>query len=114
MLIILRALVGRYQAQKLKVIYTDSNISTVFGICYIVILLFLIICRFIILVIFIFTTINTAFKIGSLKYEPTQFLSGTGDWILWSTIAASSVLYSLTVYKKHPEIRKYIKEQLKR
>ena len=114
MLIILGALVGRYQAQKTKVIYNDNKISTVGGISYVLGLLFLIIGRVIILVIFNFTTINTAFKNGSFKYELTQFLSGTGDWILWSTIAASSVLYSLTLHKKHPEIRKFIKEQLKR
>lgn len=49
--------------------------------------------------------------IGVLIFR--QFLSGTGDWILWSTIAASTILYSITLYKKHPEIRSFIKEQLK-
>src|SRR5690625_4300008 len=45
MLIILGALVGRYQAQKTKVIYNDNKISTVGGISYILGLLFLIIGR---------------------------------------------------------------------
>ncbi len=115
MLLLLGAIIGYYQAVNTKVVCQNSKLSTVGGIKYILGLFVLLIGRIIILLIFNFTTISNAFTNGgeSPKDELVQFLSGTGDWILWSTIAASSVLYSVTLYKKHPEIARFIKEQLK-
>lgn len=113
-LLLLGAIIGYMQGSKTKVMYHDNKLSTVGGISYLIGFLILIIGRFIIIFIFNFSSIITAINgEESLLVELGHFLSGSGDWILWSTIAASSMLYSMTLYKKHPEIRSFIKEQLK-
>lgn len=114
-LLILGALIGYFQASKTKVVYRDNKLSTVGGISYLLGLLFLIIGRFIVIFIFNMPTVINSFKNGgeSIVTDLVQFITGSGDWILWSTIAASTILYSITLYKKHSEIRNYIKEQLK-
>lgn len=114
LLLLLGAIIGHYQAQKTKVVYQDNKLSTVGGMSYILGLLILLAGRVIILFIFNFTTINNTLKNGdvSLIDELAQFISGSGDWILWSTIAASSILYTITLYRIHPEIKSYIKCRL--
>lgn len=116
LLLLLGALIGRYQAQKTKVMYHNNKLSTIGGIGYIIGLILLFIGRVIILLIFNFPTIITAFKNGGESFKDVliHLLSGTGDWVLWSTIAASSILYSIILYKHHPEIRNFIQEQLKK
>ncbi|WP_147536154.1 hypothetical protein [Bacillus marasmi] len=114
-LLLLGATIGHMQGLKTKVMYHDNKLSTVGGISYLIGLVVLIIGRFIIIFIFNFSSIMTAINgEESIVVELGQFLSGSGDWILWSTIAASTILYSFTLYKNHPEIRGYIKEQLKK
>ncbi|WP_071392817.1 hypothetical protein [Bacillus tuaregi] len=114
-LLALGAVIGNIQARKTRVMYHEHKLSTVGGINYIIGLLLLIIGRFIVIFIFNFSTIISGFKNGgeSIMVELAHFLTGSGDWILWSTIAASTILYSITLYTNHSEIRGYIKEQLK-
>ncbi|MBJ3790396.1 hypothetical protein I8J38_17530, partial [Bacillus sp. OA1] len=40
--------------------------------------------------------------------EIIKVLSHAGDWLIWSTILASSIMYTVTLYKNHPDIRKII------
>lgn len=114
-LLVLGATVGYMQASKTKVIFHEQKLSTVGGISYLIGLLILIIGRFTVIFIFNFSTIISAIRNGegSLVAELGHFLSGTGDWILWSTIAASTILYSITLYRKHQEIRSFVKEQMR-
>ncbi|WP_096272530.1 hypothetical protein [Paucisalibacillus globulus] len=114
-LLLLGATIGYIQARKTRVVYQDNKLHTIGGISYIIGLLILIIGRLIVIFIFHSSTIITALKNGgeSLVVELANILTGSGDWILWSTIAASTILYSITLYKNHPKIRKYIREQLK-
>lgn len=114
-LLLLGATIGYMQGLKTKVIHHDNKLSIVGGISYLFGLLILIIGRFIIIFIFNFSSIMSAMNgEKSIMVELGHFLSGSGDWILWSTVAASTILYSFTLSKYHPEIRVYIKEQLKR
>lgn len=114
-LLLLGAIIGYIQAQKTRVVYHKNELSTVGGISYLVGLLILIIGRIIVIFLFNFSTIISAATNGgeTLMVELAHFLTGSGDWILWSTIAASTILYSITLYKDHPEIRGFIKEQWK-
>ncbi len=115
LLLLLGAFIGYIQAQKTKVIYHQNKLSTVGGISYIIGFIVLIIGRLIVIFIFNFSTIFSSYKNeeSSIVTELAHFLTNAGDWILWSTIAASTVMYSITLYRKHPDIRSYMKEQLK-
>lgn len=111
-LLILGAMIGYFQARKTKVTHHQNKLSTTGGIWYITGWLLLFLGRFIIIFIFHFSEITTGE--ASFTNELRSFITGTGDWILWSTIAASSVVYSLTLYFKHPAIQDFIKEQVNR
>ncbi|PTY76598.1 hypothetical protein B5V89_17520 [Heyndrickxia sporothermodurans] len=114
-LLILAAVIGYFQAKKTKVVYHNGKLSTIGGVQYIIGWLVLLIGRIIILFLFNFTVFKEALYLGKghLKDEIILLVSNSGDWLIWSTIAASSILYSLTLYKDHPEIKEFIHTQVK-
>ncbi|WP_054859783.1 hypothetical protein [Gracilibacillus sp. JCM 18860] len=109
------AIIGNYQAKKTKVVYHHDKISTVGGIQYILAWIVMLIGRIIILFAFHFTEFMSSIQSGGerLRNDIIYLVSQSGDWLIWSTIAASSILYSLTLYKDHPEIKEFFHTQMK-
>src|SRR5690625_1154461 len=114
-LLIWGALIGYYQAKKTKVVYHHDKLSTIGGIRYIIAWIVLLIGRMIILFLFHYTVFMNAITSGKEEFmnEVIQLVSQSGDWLIWSTVAASPILYSLTLYRGHPEIKEFIRAQLK-
>ncbi|GMX60579.1 hypothetical protein Elgi_72260 [Paenibacillus elgii] len=98
-LLALGAIVGYWQAKKTKVFYRDNQLCTVGGYPYIIGWIAMLAGRVIILLLFNFS--NEIARIAA-------------DWLIWSTITASSILYSLTLYRNHSGIRDFIHERLKK
>ncbi|MGM0890533.1 MAG: hypothetical protein ACQEW5_27260 [Bacillota bacterium] len=71
--------------------------------------------RMILLFLFNFSALMEAFYSGREQFtnEIIHLVSNSGEWLIWSIIAASSILYSLTLYKDHPEIKGFIHTQVK-
>lgn len=114
-LLIWAGIIGYYQARKTKVVYHQDRLSTVGGIYYIIAWVVLLIGRMIILIAFHYTVIIDAIHSGRNQFtdEIIHLVSNSEGWLIWSTVAASSFLYSLTLYRNHPEIKGFIHSQLK-
>lgn len=109
-LLLWAAVIGYFQAKKTKVVYHNEKLSTIGGVQYIVGWLVLLAGRIMILFSFHFSTLMEAAYLGREQFrnEVITLISTSGDWLIWSSIAASSILYSLTLYMDHPEIKQFI------
>lgn len=113
----LGAAIGYYQAKNTRVFRKEpgGKLCSVGGYTYLIGWFVLLIGRVIILALFNFSALSTAYHEGHDKFinEIVQVASRTGDWLVWSAIAASSILYTLTLYRAHPDIKQFIHTRLK-
>ncbi|MCM3272816.1 hypothetical protein [Paenibacillus elgii] len=112
-LLALGAVVGYWQAKKTKVFYRDNQLCMVGGYPYIIGWIAMLAGRGIILLLFNFSAIVSSFDAGQEQFT-NEIARISADWLIWSTITASSILYSLTLYRNHPEIKNFIHARLKK
>ncbi|GLI09798.1 hypothetical protein YDYSG_58310 [Paenibacillus tyrfis] len=112
-LLALGAVVGYWQAKKTKVFYRDNQLCTVGGYPYIIGWIAMLAGRVIILLLFNFSALVSSFDAGQ-ELLANEIARIAADWLIWSTITASSILYSLTLYRNHSGIRDFIHERLKK
>ncbi|PGA95436.1 hypothetical protein [Bacillus toyonensis] len=109
-LLILGAIVGYWQAKRVKVFHHDNQICSVGGYSYIIGWIIMLLGKIVILLLFNLNSLVSTFHDGQEQFtsEIIKVLSHAGDWLIWSTILASSIMYTVTLYKNHPDIRKII------
>lgn len=66
--------------------------------------------RVVILLLVNFSAIVSSFDAGQEQFA-NEIARISADWLIWSTITASSILYSLTLYRNHSGIRDFIHER---
>ncbi|SFS90221.1 hypothetical protein [Marininema halotolerans] len=114
-LLALGAAVGYWQAKKTNVFHYNNQLCSVGGSTYIIGWIIMFLGRIIILFLFNYSALTTAFHKGQEPFtkEIIQVISHSGDWLIWSTILASSIMYTVTLYKDHPDIKKFTHNRFK-
>lgn len=110
-LLILGVVVGYWQAKRVKVFHHNYQLCSVGGYSYIIGWIIMFLGRIVILLLFNLNALVSKFHDGQEQFmsEIIKVLSHTGDWLIWSTILASSIMYTVTLYKDHPDINKFIR-----
>ena len=114
-LLILGAIVGYWQAKRVKVFYHNNQLCSVGGYTYIIGWAIMLLGRIVILLLFNLNSLISKFHAGQEQFtsEIIQVLSHAGDWLIWSTILAASIMYTVTLYKDHSDIKKLIHARFK-
>ena len=114
-LLTLGAIVGYWQAKKTKVFYRNNALCSIGGYTYLLGWFIMLLGRIVILFLFNFKSIVTEFYAGQEQFtnELIQVFSHAGDWLIWSTILASSIMYTIKLYKDYPEIQQLIHTRFK-
>ncbi|MGG2094011.1 hypothetical protein AB1283_15295 [Bacillus sp. S13(2024)] len=114
-LLILGAIVGYWQAKRVKVFHHNNQLCSVGGYTYIIGWIIMILGRIVILLLFDLNSLISRFHAGHEQFtnEIIKVLSHAGDWLIWSTILASSIMYTVTLYKDHLDIKKFIHARFK-
>ncbi|BFH62768.1 hypothetical protein [Paenibacillus azoreducens] len=116
-LLALGTAVGYFQARKTRVFRRerDNQLCSVGGYAYIVGWVVMLLGRVIILFGFHFAGLTAAFHEGNEQFinEIIRILSQAGDWLVWSAILASSIIYTATLYKKYPDIKGFVHQRIK-
>ncbi|MDF9450578.1 hypothetical protein ACW4EZ_17030 [Bacillus toyonensis] len=114
-LLIFGAIVGYWQAKRVKVFYHNNQLCSVGGYTYIIGWAIMLLGRIVILLLFNLNSLISKFHAGQEQFtsEIIQVLAHAGDWLIWSTILASSIMYTVTLYKDHSDIKKLIHARFK-
>ncbi|MDJ1474407.1 hypothetical protein QBX67_02950 [Bacillus sp. LS15-K4] len=109
-LLILGAIVGYWQAKRVKVFHHNNQLCSVGGYTYIIGWIIMLLGRIVILLLCNLNSLVSTFHAGQEQFtsEIIKVLSHAGDWLIWSTILASSIMYTFTLYKDHLDIKKFI------
>lgn len=114
-MLILGAIVGYWQAKRGKVFHHNNQLCSVGGYTYIIGWIIMLLGIIIILLLFDLNSLISRFHAGYEQFmnEIIKVLSHAGDWLIWSTILASSIMYTVTLYKDQLVIKKFIHARFK-
>jgi len=98
-LLILGVIVGYWQAKRVKVFHYKNQLCSVGGYTYIIGWISMFLGIIVILLLFDLNSLISRFH--------------AGNWLIWSIILASCIMYTVTLYKDRLDIKKFIQARFK-